>query len=321
VHGVRARRSALGRVHGGFGLKFACAFPLAGLPELGGGQVHLEVGLATADEVERRWSGPAPGASPARTVLDGLPYSAERGADGDYRFAYGERALFHLSPDARTLRCAPADADDPAWRRVLLDSVLATVSLRHGFEALHAASVLSPRGAVAFVARSGGGKTTLAVELMRRRLPLVSDDVLALSRKDGQVVGHPAPPVMNLPSGAPAPRGVALASIEDETWLAVDEAADAPAAIAAIFILDRRPGAAVRAVRRDGGVMDLVAHGLRSGDAPERLKARFELLSDLADQAPVFLLEAAPDTPAERLADLAGEVCPALASVAAGAAR
>jgi hypothetical protein len=219
------------------------------------------------------------------------------------------------------LLCAPSDVDDPSWRRVLLDSVLATVSLLHGFDALHASAVLAPRGVVAFASRSGGGKTTLALELMRRGLPLMSDDLLVLSRREGLVAGHPAPPLMNVPSGAAGPPGITLATIGDETWLAPEQAADGPAPVASVFVLDRHPGAVARAVPQDRGIMHLLEHALRSGDAPTRLKARFELLSDLACHAPVYLLEADPATAPERLADLAEEACPALADVPAGASR
>lgn len=121
------------------------------------------------------------------------------GPEGDILFDYGRRALFHLSADHRVLRCAPAGGTGCAWQRVLLDTILWTVSLLRGFELLHASAVETPAGIVAFVAVSGGGKTSLAAECLRRGAALFCDDILALDDPDGQVVGHPGPPLMNLP--------------------------------------------------------------------------------------------------------------------------
>jgi hypothetical protein len=62
------------------------------------------------------------------------------------------RAIHHLSADASVLRCAPVDPNDPGWWRVVLDSVLFTVALLHGYEALHAGAIATPDGVVAITA-------------------------------------------------------------------------------------------------------------------------------------------------------------------------
>jgi hypothetical protein len=308
------------RVHRAFGLDFACAFHLPGIPALQAASPTLQIRLAEPAAVQDAWSGPAPSPAVAELVQDGLPYRAERGAAGDHRFSYGDRATFHLSAGGNTLLCAPLDAEAPEWRRVLLDSVLATASLLSGYEALHAAAVLGPDGAVALMGRTGGGKTTLAAELLRRGHPLFCDDVLALSR-DGGILAHPAPPVMNLPAGAPAPPGQALAAIGGETWVAVDRAASEPAPVAAVCLIDRRPGARPAVVPGPASPLDLLVHGLRSGNAPGRRQSRFELLSDLAAQTPAYVLEADTRTTAAEMADLLENAVPALARAHAEACR
>ena len=83
----------------------------------------------------------------------------------------GTARIFHLSTDGRVLRCAPTDRDDPIWQRVLLDTVLWTVSLLRGYEQLHASAVRTADGVIAFTAGSGGGKTSLAAEFLRRGRP------------------------------------------------------------------------------------------------------------------------------------------------------
>ena len=323
VEGARARGMHRARVHRAFGLDFACAFHLPGIPAVDVASAALEVDLAGPAAVKAAWSGPAAKPAVAELVQDGLPYRAERGAAGDHRFSYGDRAAFHLSADGRRLLCAPVDADAPEWRRVLLDSVLATASLLRGYEALHAAAVLGPDGAVALMGRTGGGKTTLAAELLRRGYPLFCDDVLALSRDSagGRILAHPAPPVMNLPAGAPAPPGQVLAAIGGETWVAVDRAASEPAPVAAVCLIDRRPGARPAVVPGPASPLDLLVHGLRSGNAPDRRQSRFELLSDLAGQTPAYVLEADVRTTAAEMTDLLEGAVPALAHAHAEVSR
>ena len=55
-------------------------------------------------------------------------------------------AVHHLSADASVLQCAPTDPTEQSWWRVVLDSVLFTVALLQGYEALHAAAVATPDG-------------------------------------------------------------------------------------------------------------------------------------------------------------------------------
>ena len=163
----------------------------------------LALQLGDARTVERRWSGPAD--APVWQALSrGAGHARlERGVSGDWRFAYDQRATFHLCAAGCTLLCAPEDPDDPYWSRFLLDTALHCASLALGFEALHASAVSTPSGTLAFVGSSGSGKTTLAAELVARGYPLFCDDVLALSRRAGQVLGHPGPPLMNLAHDGP----------------------------------------------------------------------------------------------------------------------
>src|ERR1035441_1963395 len=106
-------------------------------------------------------------------------------ASGDHRFVHGAhpdhsgarsdgtRAVHHLSADASVLQCAPSDPAEPSWWRVVLDSVLFTVALLQGYEALHASAVATRDGVIAITAAAGGGKSTLLAELLLRGLGLM----------------------------------------------------------------------------------------------------------------------------------------------------
>jgi hypothetical protein len=238
------------------------------------------------------------------TVFDGCPYTYYRGADGDHRFVYGDRAVFHLSSDQRVLRCAPANFDEPGWQRLLLDTILWSCSLLRGFELLHASAVALPRGAVAFVTVSGGGKTSLAAELVARGSGLLCDDILAIGRVEGRIAGHPGPPVMNLPLASPVGFGRELARFEDEAWIAVERAERRAQPLEAICLLERRPGASFALERLDSTVVHLLAHAKSFPADSERAARRFEVLSQVAAEVPIHRLSADLDVPAAELAAL-----------------
>jgi hypothetical protein len=304
-----------GAVLSAFGLCVRLDFPLAALEGAGDapGAPTLEARLAPFPAQDA-----APGIEEVVWVtrFDGQDFAMRRLRDGSHRFVYGERACFHLSADVGVLRCAVADAADPGWQRLFLDTILWQCSLLRGFELLHASTVCWPAGAVAIVAMTGGGKTSLAAELLGRGATLVSDDVLALDRVDGRLGGHPGPPVMNVPRTGPAELGRELARFPDERWVALDRVAREPQPLAAICLLERQPGSELTLERRPSTPLDLLPHMFLSRGESGRDAARFELLSDVATEVPVFRLAADVDVPPAELANLV-ESCIA-APVAAG---
>lgn len=241
------------------------------------------------------------------TVIDEERYCVAEGEDGSLVFEWAD-AQFRLTADSGELLCAPAQVSDHAWRRVLLDTVLATVSLRHGFEALHAGAVERQEGLLVVAAGSGGGKTSLIAELVSRGSPLFCDDVLVLRDGPGGPVGFPAPAVMNLPLSAatqPAELGRVIATFGGERWIAVANSATAAASPAAIVVLQR--GALDRGMRLDplgSPHLALLTAALRSGIDPQRMAARFRVCGDLATRVPTYSLRSDLATPASALADL-----------------
>ncbi len=299
-------------VHEAFGLRFSVEFelPLPPAP----GAVDVELRLADRATVDAAFSGPDEPRRVHAADAGGEPYAVERGRAGDHRFTVAGRDCFHLDSSRRRLLAAPADPDEPAWRRFLLDTVFGTVSLLHGFEALHASGFGGVHGLVAVVAPMGEGKSTLLAEELRRGRTMITDDILALTRRAGDVVGHPGPPVMTIPLGA-RPPGTVIARLGDEQWVTVDRPSVRPAVVRTIVILERTRSGDPIAERVGSTPGALLPHSLDTG--PDRLAGRFELFSDLAAQASIVRLACPPYLPPTDVADLLdGE----LASLAADAA-
>jgi hypothetical protein len=281
------------------------------------------VALCSAAEVTDAFSGPA-GAAVARTG-GGETITVQPGRAGDVllRMTAETGTCFHIQSGGESVRCAVDHPEAPGWQRALLDTVLGTAALLQGLEALHAAAVRLPGGAVVAIASpTSGGKSTLCAELITRGARLFSDDLVFLSRERGGVVAHPGPPVMNVPSN----RGAALvatgaaarlARFGDEDWLTLRRSCSRPAALAAVIRLERSSdqfGVSLQDEPRPGA---LLATGIESGGDPARLQARFELMGDLAATVPQFLLSAPAAEPPGSLATLIEASLPELPAAGA----
>lgn len=287
-----------------FGLTWSSTFPLP-LVETASAS-EPDVTLRLCEDVDALWSGD-PRTPKWLFRIDGRRFVVERGWAGDFRLAQQDGVRFHLDRDASSIACDPTVLSDPASRRLLLDTVLWTTTLLHGLEGLHASAVQTPSGVVAFLAGSGGGKTSAAFELVRRGYPLFCDDVLILERRDGAFVAHPSPPLMNLPAAMPV-RGVhvdPIARIGEESWVSVASAAtQQPSSLAHLFLLHRAAGLESRVVPLVPTAMDLLRHAQVHAFADSWERRRFELCSDLALGVPLSRIEADAGASPSELADL-----------------
>jgi hypothetical protein len=294
-----------------FGLALRPSFSLPGMePVEDGGLPRVSIELEAPEDLMAGWSGGLT-PSPWRGRLgDGNELTIERGVRGDLLFGYGNRARFRLDPGAAKLACAPREPGALDWRRVLLTRVLPNVSLARGREALHAGAVETPLGMVAVAAPSGTGKSTLAVELIRRGWPLVADDVLVLSRGPGGVEAHPSSPHMNLgdataDSVSASELGETLGVLGGERWVAVEAASREARPLAAVFLLERSRGLSLEAEALPASPLVLAPFMLGLPDEKGRDASRFALYSDLIESTTLLRLGA---DPGDRPADLADAV-------------
>ena len=282
----------------------------------------LQIRSVTAQTIEHSWSGFE--GMGWEGVIYGAPFVVERGRAGDYRFVHGTRAVHHLSADASVLQCAPSDPADPSWWRVVLDSVLFTVALLQGYEALHAGAIATPDGVIAITAASGGGKSTLLSELLGRGLELMADDVLVLESQGAEApLAHPAAPLMTVPAtriptlkeadpsetgeASPPEAGDAgppetISSIDDERWIAVPVHPE-PLPLQALVVLDRQPGLQLSLHQIQDPLAPLMGSLMNFPRTPERQQTRFDLASVLASKTALWRLTADLSVPPDILAD------------------
>lgn len=264
---------------------------------------------AAAEELDAAWGGTD--AAPVwETAFPGLgALTLREGRDGDHLYAFDGRPAFHVAADAATVLCR---TPDEAHKRFLLDTILWSLCLMHGRDALHASSVVWGDSPVAFAAHQGGGKTSLLAELLQRGRPLFSDDVVALERRPIGLLAHPGPPLINVPlqgAGAAAGQGlgVRLAVFDDslgrEAWTLVEARAE-PAPLRAVVLLSRLRGGGLALGRVDASVFDLLAHGIALRHVRASQAGRFAALSDLVDQVPVLELTAGEGHSPAAAADL-----------------
>ncbi len=117
--------------------------------------------------------------------------------DGAHLLRFFNACDAEISADLTQVRVHPVVGADPGIAVVLATgAVLAYLLVRRGHMVLHGSAVAIDGGAVAFVAPSGGGKSTMATLLCADGAALVTDDVLRVDL-DG-----PDAPVPTVRAGA-----------------------------------------------------------------------------------------------------------------------
>jgi hypothetical protein len=320
-----------------YGLELLSSFPLPGMSPAGGpGLPQLALTRGSSHELAAAWGGHEDGSLWTGALGHGLALSVQRGHGGEVMFicrdasaerGHQERVRFRLRAEQDVLECAPRGQflkaeEQVAWQRVLLDKVLRCVSMIRGYEALHASAVDSPGGVVAFLGAGGAGKTTLALEFMRRGWPLFGDEVLTLGERSAGVSAFRGTPHMSIAarplSSAQQPEPGAritrsapartaqlriLASEHGERWVAAPIAGRVPRPVRALCLLERGTGRALEARVLDASVPSLEPYILGSWGGDIRQRDRSHLYADLASSTTLISVSAGLDEPPAALAD------------------
>jgi hypothetical protein len=107
-------------------------------------------------------------------------------------------ASYEVTNGREILVCPEPGALALDVRAYLLGTLFVVLCQQRGLLPLHASAVSTGQGVVAFVARSGQGKSSLAAHLAQRGFRVVGDDICLIDTSAGQPVVIPAAPWLKL---------------------------------------------------------------------------------------------------------------------------
>ena len=172
-----------------FGIEVAAQLPVPGIPEVNGAselRLTTVMRLVSVAELERQWRG-----YPVESIIDRrfgdgrLMMSVERADNVGYRI-YAPRHGRHLVSNDGTMLCSVLPrVPEWRWQRLMFAQVLPLAAALHGLPLVHASAVALGGRALAFVAPSGTGKTSVAAHLVARGASLLTDDALAVEPVPG----------------------------------------------------------------------------------------------------------------------------------------
>ena len=279
----------------------------------------------------------ATGAAPRRPrrwfhhwrLPDGRRWVAFARDGSGYLLRFPHLADFHIELATRTIRgYRGAAAPLHTVRHLLLDQLLPLIAGGPDRLALHGSVVAFDRGAAAFLAGPGYGKSTLAARLAMRGRTLISDDCCLLRRVDGGFEAVPSYPGARLtPDAIGALFGQHSALFEEvahyttKRRVAIEDAVPycaQPLRLARIYVLgdmeelQAATEVLIRPQPKRAGLFDLLNYTfhLDVGYAP-RIREAFGLAADIVERHDVRRLvfpwaEGAADRVADAVAaDLA----------------
>jgi hypothetical protein len=189
--GGKARRAR--HVYCVYGVTVSSDEPLD-LPQTGCGSL-TEIDLTTASAAE------------LAATVDGAEFHP--GSDGWYQYAFladgstyvrwSDVGEFLVSPDGSQIRHRRDDqASAESFQVYMLGQALSFALIERGFEPLHGTAVVVDGRAVAFLGRSGFGKSSLAASFLEAGHRVLTDDLLIVQRSDKRVLAYPGPPRIKL---------------------------------------------------------------------------------------------------------------------------
>jgi len=106
---------------------------------------------------------------------------------------------FQVADHGQMIRCATwPGISGPAMLATFYGAVLSFALHLRGVTNLHASAIVTPGGAVGFLADPGGGKSTLAAAFAKSGYPFLTDDLLALEEGTTGYIAYPGFPALSL---------------------------------------------------------------------------------------------------------------------------
>jgi hypothetical protein len=259
---------------------------------------HASFRPTSSDELRRWWPSGEADRLVSRTSPDGRTrLSIDRHDKAGYRIWASRHGTHVVSHDGTLVRSAIPDPSRWRWQRLLFAQALPLAARLQGVPLLHASAVSFGDAAIALVATSGTGKSSLAVHLVDQGATLVTDDVLAVTTSDGVVWAHPGAPLAGverhefreLTVEGRRSLGPRLGSADKLYVLA--NLVESPRRLAAIYFLERGPGASGPSIS-DGDVANprrlLASAYMWYLRTPAHLAGHLRACADLARYARTF---------------------------------
>lgn len=217
--------------------------------------------------------------------------------DAGFRLEASYYGRFVVSADGGRVLCAPTPVADWEWQAFVVGQILPLLVVLHGLEGLHGSAVSFADDAIGLVASSCGGKSSLAVNLVRRGAAFAADDVLALERDGAGTALHPGPALASVrhaeadvigPAGL-AELGTVVGRNDHELRLAMQRDAR-PLNLAALYFIERaehEPSLTIEAIEPDPLQLLSGSHNAFVRTA-ERLVGQLDLYAHVSRSVPAF---------------------------------
>lgn len=305
-----ARRSGGGQA---FGLELEGAFRAPGLldGQAGNGPRRTAIELVPARVLDSAWPrSEAVRLGELRTTEGRVRLTIDEHPVLGYRLHSAPYGRFLVSRDGGLVRCAPRRSAAWRWQSFLVGQLLPAAAVLHGLEILHASAVIIAGRAVALTGHSRAGKSSVAINLLRRGTPFLADDVVALEPAGDHVLTHPGPALTSVRHSeaetiGPQELGKLGATVgrdEHEVRLAIRRS-PAPAPLGVLYAIDRGGEAvetAFEPASDAGPLLDNPFSGFIA--SPERLMRQLDVYAHVARTTAMFRVRVPPTVDAATLA-------------------
>ena len=178
-----------------YGLTAECDWPLPGAVTTANEPAAVQISRLHPGAFASRWHDDADPIFTPEFPDGRTRFTVER-TPGQYQLWLEDFGRYLIAADGTWIGCEADSAPRAAQDRFVFAQALPVAAVLQGTEVIHAGAVCGPDGAAAFLGVSGSGKTTLTAHLVLRGATFVTDDVLALAVRDGDILIHPGPPFM-----------------------------------------------------------------------------------------------------------------------------
>ena len=124
---------------------------------------------------------------------DGTVWTEFYRAGGRYLLRFPGLADFEISEDGSEVFAYPVrDVDEATVEHLYINQVVPLALSRQGKPAFHASVVAVPGGSIAFLGKTGMGKSTLAASFALHDSAFLTDDALIIEESAGQCLAQPS---------------------------------------------------------------------------------------------------------------------------------